>query len=93
MAGVAKLVTTGAQGVVPPEETWARVAPLLQAMPITRVAELTGPDVVGIPVFRFATVEGFRVSARSFYLYDKAHPGAGPLVLQTAAAGDGACGR
>ncbi|MFF2130882.1 hypothetical protein ACFVW1_37090 [Streptomyces olivochromogenes] len=62
-------------------------------MPITRVAELTGPDVVGIPVFRFATVEGFLAGARSFYLFDKVHPGACPLVLRTAAAGDGAWGR
>ncbi|MFF2126749.1 TfuA-like protein [Streptomyces olivochromogenes] len=37
----------------------------------------------------FATAEDFVTSARSFYLYDKAHPGAGPLVLQAAAADDG----
>ncbi|MCX5269417.1 TfuA-like protein [Streptomyces sp. NBC_00199] len=41
----------------------------------------------------FATVEDFLASARSFYLYDKAHPDAGPLVLQTAAVGDHAWSR
>ncbi|MFH0176592.1 hypothetical protein ACIA6D_30400 [Streptomyces cacaoi] len=41
----------------------------------------------------FATVGDFLASSRSFYLYDKAHPDTGPLVPQTAAAGDGARGR
>ncbi|MFI5825431.1 YcaO-like family protein [Streptomyces rishiriensis] len=36
----------------------------------------------------FATVEDFLASARSSYLYDKARPDTGPLVLQTAAVGD-----
>lgn len=60
MGGVGKLVTAGAQRAVPPEETWARVAPLLPAMGITRVAELTGLDVVGIPVF-----QAFRPNGRT----------------------------
>ncbi len=34
-----------------PEATWARVAPWLSAMGITRVADITGLDTVGVPVF------------------------------------------
>lgn len=34
----------------------------------------------------FATVEDFLATARSFYLYDKAHPDAKPLVLQATVA-------
>ncbi|GGK88400.1 hypothetical protein Sme01_01510 [Sphaerisporangium melleum] len=52
MTVVVKQVTAGTHRVVPPEETWARVAPLLPAMGITRVADLTGLDVLGIPVFQ-----------------------------------------
>ncbi|MGW6925884.1 hypothetical protein ACWGA9_32180 [Streptomyces sp. NPDC054950] len=37
----------------------------------------------------FTTVQCFPASAPSVYLYDKVHPGTGPLVAQTAAAGDG----
>ncbi|MEU1280265.1 YcaO-like family protein [Streptomyces sp. NPDC005805] len=50
--GAGGTVEAGTHRAVPPEETWARVAPLLPAMGITRVAELTGLDVVGIPVFQ-----------------------------------------
>ncbi|WP_328484306.1 hypothetical protein OHS71_40675 [Streptomyces sp. NBC_00377] len=37
----------------------------------------------------FTTVQCFPASAHSVYLYDKVHPDTGPLVAQTAAAGDG----
>jgi YcaO-like protein with predicted kinase domain len=33
-----------------PESTWARVAPLLSTMDITRVADITGLDEIGLPV-------------------------------------------
>lgn len=36
--------------LVPPEETIARVTPLLPVMGITRVANVTGLDTIGIPV-------------------------------------------
>lgn len=36
---------------VAPERTWARVAPLLPAIGVTRVADVTGLDELGIPVF------------------------------------------
>lgn len=47
-----KQVLRGTHRAVPPETTWARVQPLLPAMGITRVAELTGLDVIGIPTFQ-----------------------------------------
>ncbi|MZE51834.1 hypothetical protein GTY86_11095, partial [Streptomyces sp. SID5770] len=36
----------------------------------------------------FATVEDFLATARSFYLYDKAHPDTEPLILQPTTADD-----
>jgi ribosomal protein S12 methylthiotransferase accessory factor len=40
----------GTDRIVPPEATLARVRPLLPVMGITRVANVTGLDRVGIPV-------------------------------------------
>lgn len=45
-----KVHTTGTHRIVPPERTLARVAPFLPVMGITRVANVTGLDTVGIPV-------------------------------------------
>ncbi|MBF0304579.1 MAG: YcaO-like family protein [Alphaproteobacteria bacterium] len=41
----------GTQRLVPPEETLARVAPHLPAIGVTRVADITGLDRLGIPTF------------------------------------------
>lgn len=62
MAGVGGPTMTGPRRACPPEETWARVAPLLPALGITRVAELTGLDVVGIPVFQAVRPNGRTLS-------------------------------
>ncbi|GAA5044740.1 ribosomal protein S12 methylthiotransferase accessory factor [Thermocatellispora tengchongensis] len=35
---------------VPPEETWRRIRPLLPRLGVTRVADITGLDTIGIPV-------------------------------------------
>ncbi len=40
----------GTERAVPPEETEARVRPLLQYMGVTRIADVTGLDRIGIPV-------------------------------------------
>jgi ribosomal protein S12 methylthiotransferase accessory factor len=40
----------GTHRACPPEETWARISPLLAAAGITRVGELTRLDTAGIPV-------------------------------------------
>ena len=40
----------GTHRACPPEETWARIAPLLAAAGITRTAELTRLDGAGVPV-------------------------------------------
>ncbi|MGQ9368491.1 YcaO-like family protein [Azospirillum sp. A39] len=45
-----KVHTAGTHRVVPPEATLARVTPFLPVMGITRVANVTGLDCVGIPV-------------------------------------------
>ena len=42
--------TAGTHRMVPPEETLARVMPYLPVMGITRVANVTGLDTIGIPV-------------------------------------------
>src|SRR5439155_24761113 len=45
-----KVFWRGTHRVVPPEETIERARPLLPAMGITRIADVTGLDVIGIPV-------------------------------------------
>jgi YcaO-like protein with predicted kinase domain len=40
----------GTHRACPPAETWARIAPLAPAAGVTRVADVTGLDTVGIPV-------------------------------------------
>jgi ribosomal protein S12 methylthiotransferase accessory factor len=47
-----KMILTGTHRAVPAEETWDRIRPLLGRVGISRVADLTGLDVVGIPVFQ-----------------------------------------
>lgn len=42
----------GTHRVRPPEETWERLRPLLPAAGITRVADVTALDVVGVPVYQ-----------------------------------------
>lgn len=50
LSPLAKQHTTGTHRLVPPEETVARVRPFLREMGITRVADVTGLDTIGIPV-------------------------------------------
>lgn len=49
--GPAKLRLEGTHRAVPPEETLAWVAPMLASMGISRVADVTGLDRIGIPVW------------------------------------------
>ncbi len=50
-AGTApKRYRAGTHRVCPPEETWERIRPLLPRAGITRVADVTGLDRLGIPV-------------------------------------------
>ncbi|MFE2879044.1 YcaO-like family protein [Streptomyces roseus] len=45
-------VQAGTHRVVPPHETWARLEPLLPAAGITRVADVTQLDDIGVPVWQ-----------------------------------------
>ncbi|MFF2305902.1 YcaO-like family protein [Streptomyces sp. NPDC058128] len=45
-----KVFTTGTHRVRTPEETWALIAPQLSVFGISRVADVTGLDIIGIPV-------------------------------------------
>lgn len=47
---VTKRFIAGTHRLVSPEETVARVTPLLPAMGITRIADVTGLDTLGVPV-------------------------------------------
>ena len=47
---VVKTYRAGTHRSTAPEETLARVAPLLPALGITRLANITGLDRIGIPV-------------------------------------------
>jgi ribosomal protein S12 methylthiotransferase accessory factor len=50
VAGTTKAFWTGTHRVRVPEETWAIIRPKLGRFGITRVADVTGLDVLGIPV-------------------------------------------
>lgn len=45
-----KVFTTGTHRVRTPEETWSVIAPRLSEFGISRVADVTGLDIIGIPV-------------------------------------------
>lgn len=47
-----KAIVRGTHRVCAPEETWERVRPRLAAAGITRVADVTRLDVIGIPVYQ-----------------------------------------
>jgi ribosomal protein S12 methylthiotransferase accessory factor len=49
-AATPKVFRRGAHRAVEPEETLARLQPLVDAMEIARVADITGLDVIGLPV-------------------------------------------
>lgn len=49
--GTAKAYFTGTHRVRHPAETWELVAPLMGDFDVTRVADVTGLDVIGIPVW------------------------------------------
>ena len=57
---LAKGWSRGTHRAVPPEETLARVRPLMPALGITRVADVTGLDCIGVPV-----AMAYRPNARS----------------------------
>ncbi|HCI78067.1 MAG TPA: hypothetical protein DHW02_00065, partial [Ktedonobacter sp.] len=46
-----KALYIGTHRVCPPEETFSRVEPFFSTMGITRVADITHLDDLGIPVF------------------------------------------
>ncbi len=48
----AKRFRQGTHRVRPPEETWRQLRPLLPAAGITRVADVTALDVLGVPVYQ-----------------------------------------
>lgn len=48
---IAVAYTEGTHRIVPPEATLARIAPMLSAMGITRAADITGLDRLGIPTW------------------------------------------
>lgn len=52
LSGTAKRFFQGTHRTRPPEETWAAIRPLLGRAGITRVADVTRLDRLGIPVFQ-----------------------------------------
>lgn len=63
--------TRGGQRACSPEETWAKLSPLLPVLGISRMANITGLDRIGIPVFTAC-----RPNARSLSVFQ----GKGPTV-------------
>lgn len=47
-----KVVTAGTHRVCTPEQTWSRIVPLLPRAGITRLADVTWLDDIGIPVYQ-----------------------------------------
>jgi ribosomal protein S12 methylthiotransferase accessory factor len=50
LATVKKAFDAGTHRMIPPQETLERVTPLMPVMGITRIANVTGLDTIGIPV-------------------------------------------
>lgn len=62
--GISKGFRLGTHRVCPPATTLSRVAPLLAGMGVTRVANLTGLDRIGLPV-----VAAYRPNSRSLAVH------------------------
>ncbi|MEM1160638.1 MAG: YcaO-like family protein [Pseudomonadota bacterium] len=58
----AKTHFAGTHRAVPPAETWARIQPVLPKVGITRVADITGLDCIGIPVCNAIRPDGWSLS-------------------------------
>jgi YcaO-like protein with predicted kinase domain len=58
----AKTFRLGTHRTVPPARTWERIAPLLPRFGITRVADVTALDAVGIPVYQAVRPDGLSLS-------------------------------
>ncbi|MFD6950251.1 hypothetical protein A6A08_02425 [Nocardiopsis sp. TSRI0078] len=50
-ASIPKTIESGTQREITVEETWDRVSPHLRRVGITRLADITGLDYVGVPVY------------------------------------------
>jgi len=64
MSGGGKGWTSGGRRACSPAETWRRLAPLLPVFGISRVANITGLDRIGIPVF-----SAYRPNSRSLSVF------------------------
>lgn len=64
MSGDGKGWTAGGRRSCSPAETWRRLAPLLPVFGISRVANITGLDRIGIPVF-----SAYRPNSRSLSVF------------------------
>ncbi|XWN29541.1 MAG: YcaO-like family protein [Devosia sp.] len=62
MSGGATHLRDGARRAVSPEVTWERLSPLLAVFGISRVANITGLDRIGIPVFTACRPNGRSLS-------------------------------
>jgi len=74
-----KAVTQGTYRVCPPEDTLARIRPLFPLLGITRLADVTSLDVLGIPVY-----EAIRPSSRNLVVTEG--KGLSPVLAQVSAA-------
>jgi ribosomal protein S12 methylthiotransferase accessory factor len=52
----------GTHRLVPPEATWGRISPLLGECGITRIADVTRLDEIGVPVFQAIRPNAFTLS-------------------------------
>lgn len=73
-----KVYRGGSARSVSPEETWQRIAPMLSSCGVTRVANVTGLDHVGIPVY-----QAIRPASRSLSVSQG--KGEGPVAAKVSA--------
>ncbi|MGH3661041.1 MAG: YcaO-like family protein [Micromonosporaceae bacterium] len=59
---LAKVHLSGTHRVCPPEQTWRRVRQTFSRVGVTRVADVTGLDDIGIPVFQAVRPDAYSVS-------------------------------
>lgn len=57
-----KAFRLGTHRIVPPEETWSRIAPVLPRVGISRVADVTALDRLGIPVYQAVRPDSLSIS-------------------------------
>ena len=78
-----KRYTVGTHRICPPNDTLARVQPLLADMGITRIANVTGLDRIGIPVVMVSYLSAVIPTILAVYAQSKVEKGLNRVIPET----------